>query len=287
MPDDPTVCEHCWNPPPCLCAALEWTPGPRGGPGDFKEVISPGVRAIISKPLVYGAHPKTWNTGKDSWIHGSKMPGVRHCFLGPCPACGSRCFDYGGGWRCIAVHCCNSADAMYPSLGEAPWWWATDIQVVHRGMNDWVASAAVGNVHGGTPGQAASLLREQNQHLSSVEAELRTEQQEHAHDDRRYKETIAALRAERAHADEAVAILRAIVAATGDIIGEGVAEGDQWAIRQRNWAQVDAVDDERKAWEAARIGWCASCSASRYGEPGNRCAVCGTALAPREARSGH
>jgi hypothetical protein len=31
-------------------------PGPRGGPGDYKPVIEPGVRAIISKPLVYG-HP--------------------------------------------------------------------------------------------------------------------------------------------------------------------------------------------------------------------------------------
>lgn len=56
MPDDPTVCEHCWNPPPCLCASLQWTPRARGGPGDFKEVISPGVRAIISKPLAYGSH---------------------------------------------------------------------------------------------------------------------------------------------------------------------------------------------------------------------------------------
>jgi hypothetical protein len=47
-----------------------------------------------------------------------------------------------------------------------------------------------------------------------------------------------------AHGAEAVAILRAIVAATGDIIDEGVAAGDEWAIRQRKWADSDGNPKE-------------------------------------------
>jgi hypothetical protein len=48
------------------------------------------------------------------------------------------------------------------------------------------------------------------------------------------------LRAELRHANEAVAILRAIIFSTSDIIDEGVADGDPWAIRERAWATADA-----------------------------------------------
>lgn len=58
MADDPTVCEVCWKNP-CACpprTEYRWYPGARGGAGDYKPVIEPGVAAIISKPLAYGAH---------------------------------------------------------------------------------------------------------------------------------------------------------------------------------------------------------------------------------------
>jgi hypothetical protein len=63
---------------------------------------------------------------------------------------------------------------------------------------------------------------------------------------RRRSDRLASL---AAHGAEAIAILRAIINATGDIIDEGVADGDEWAIRQRNWAKLDVgfrADEARK-----------------------------------------
>lgn len=104
---------------------------------------------------------KQWATGDDSWVHGSTIPGDWHRFLGPCPACGARCFNYGGGWRCLAEYCQNSSNNPAPSVGETPWWWETDIQVARVGATDWEARNTNGTARGGTPGQAAHMLRDQ------------------------------------------------------------------------------------------------------------------------------
>lgn len=75
---------------------------------------------------------KTYKTGKDTWDHGQNTHDG-HKFLGPCPICGARCFDYGGAWRCLGGYCQNSPGNPTPSLGEAPKWWNTDIQVYKDG----------------------------------------------------------------------------------------------------------------------------------------------------------
>lgn len=59
-------------------------------------------------------------------------------YLGPCPICGTACFDYGGGWRCLAHDCINSADNPISNLGPHPHWWNTNIRVTKDG-NAWCA----------------------------------------------------------------------------------------------------------------------------------------------------
>jgi hypothetical protein len=83
---------------------------------------------------------KTYNTAIDKWQHGEKMPGINewHRYLGPCPVCGSRTFDYGGGWRCLAAYCFNSANNPAPNVGPVPDWWNTIINVQKDG-NSWCA----------------------------------------------------------------------------------------------------------------------------------------------------
>jgi len=78
----------------------------------------------------------TYNpTGKFSWQFGEKMPGYNewHKYLGPCPDCGSPCFDYGGGWRCLDYRCFRSANNPAPNVGAAPDWWNTNIVVKEDG----------------------------------------------------------------------------------------------------------------------------------------------------------
>lgn len=72
---------------------------------------------------------KVYNTGRASWEYGEKVPGEHHVLLGPCPACGAACFDYGGGWRCVMPYCSKSANNPASTVGEAPDWWLDDINV--------------------------------------------------------------------------------------------------------------------------------------------------------------
>lgn len=83
---------------------------------------------------------KTFSTGKDHWEYKSKMPGYQewHIYLGPCPDCGSRTFDYGGGWRCTAIFCNRNASNPAPSVGERPEWWDLNVQVFKDG-DSWCA----------------------------------------------------------------------------------------------------------------------------------------------------
>lgn len=74
-----------------------------------------------------------FNTGNDSWEYGSRMPGSWHKFLGPCPMCGKRCFDYGGHWRCLGEYCYCSADNPVPNIGPRPDWWDQGINVIRDG----------------------------------------------------------------------------------------------------------------------------------------------------------
>lgn len=59
--------------------------------------------------------------------------------LGPCPACGTVCRSYGGGWRCQAPHCYYNADNTAPSFGPMPDWWNTGVQVFRDGST-WCAT---------------------------------------------------------------------------------------------------------------------------------------------------
>lgn len=85
---------------------------------------------------------KTYNTGESTWKHGDPTNferGIaRHKLLGPCPDCGSSTFNYGGGWRCNAMYCIRNTSNPAPSVGEAPDWWNTDINVMKDG-NAWCA----------------------------------------------------------------------------------------------------------------------------------------------------
>lgn len=80
-----------------------------------------------------------YNTGADSWEHGQKQNnGSRHIYLGPCPQCGGRTFDYGGNWRCCSYNCECSAGNPTPSMGPRPSWWNTGVQVFKDG-SEWCA----------------------------------------------------------------------------------------------------------------------------------------------------
>lgn len=79
-------------------------------------------------------------TGTDRWTHYDPLPGRDewHRYLGPCPDCGSRTFDYGGGWRCMAMYCFRNSSNPAPNVGPEPNWWNTGIQVMKNG-NQWCA----------------------------------------------------------------------------------------------------------------------------------------------------
>lgn len=81
-----------------------------------------------------------YSTGTDKWQHGEKLNGHNewHRHLGPCPNCGSRTFDYGGGWRCVTRYCFNSANNSIGNLGPSPKWWNTGVQVFKDG-DQWCA----------------------------------------------------------------------------------------------------------------------------------------------------
>ncbi len=87
-----------------------------------------------------GREMKIYKTGLSEWIHGEKWPGINdyHIWLGPCPDCGSRTFDYGGGWRCIKSGCTRGTSNLAPSVGAEPTWWKTGINVIKDG-DAWMA----------------------------------------------------------------------------------------------------------------------------------------------------
>lgn len=108
---------------------------------------------------------RVYTTGIDSWRHGERSSPVDwHTLLGPCPICGHRTFDYGGGWRCVDRYCANSANNPAPTVGPAPTWWDTDVNVFRDG-SDWCA-VRDGFVNlmesdagfGATPGAAVEAL---------------------------------------------------------------------------------------------------------------------------------
>lgn len=81
--------------------------------------------------------------GEGSWTYGEKfyrstLPHDYAHYLGPCPNCGTVCFDYGGGWRCMAMYCSKNASNPAPSVGPPPDWWNTNIRVMKDG-NAWCA----------------------------------------------------------------------------------------------------------------------------------------------------
>ncbi len=103
----------------------------------------------MTTPGERGGGPMIYNTGKDTWTHDEKSWSLGlswdrkpiHCYLGPCPLCGARTFDYGGGWRCLAPWCfCSDSNPM-PSMGPAPVWWNSGINVIRDG-DAWCAHRA-------------------------------------------------------------------------------------------------------------------------------------------------
>ena len=81
-----------------------------------------------------------YNNGKTKWHYKERMKGRDewHSFLGPCPFCGTPTFDYGGGWRCLAMYCNNNTSNPIGTLGKEPEWWNTGMQVFMDG-DTWCA----------------------------------------------------------------------------------------------------------------------------------------------------
>jgi len=65
---------------------------------------------------------KKYDTGKDSWRHEESCMYENgtptHKLLGPCPICGGRTFDYGGGWRCTGTYCKNNENNPISNIGS-------------------------------------------------------------------------------------------------------------------------------------------------------------------------
>jgi hypothetical protein len=82
-----------------------------------------------------------YNNGTTTWKYGENRNAYHddwHKLLGPCPDCGTPCFDYGGGWRCGAIYCSNNVNNPSGNLGPAPAWWNKGINVIKDG-NAWCA----------------------------------------------------------------------------------------------------------------------------------------------------
>lgn len=113
---------------------------------------------------------KIYDTGKDKWTHGEIIS--RHSngnserwLLGPCPKCGSRTSNYGGGYSCHSDSCPMSACNFVCNNGGIPDWWETVIDVKLDG-DAWCATGH-GFVNlqesdagfGATPREAVEALR--------------------------------------------------------------------------------------------------------------------------------
>lgn len=55
-----------------------------------------------------------------------------------CPLCGSRTFNYGGGWRCLGSYCDKNTNNPAPNVGPEPSWWFEPINVFKDG-DQWCA----------------------------------------------------------------------------------------------------------------------------------------------------
>ncbi len=77
---------------------------------------------------------KTFTTKKGgTWTYGDPLyrsytyhGRPSHMFLGPCPECEDKTFNYGGGWRCIDWKCNYSAENSAPNFGPEPKWWTQE-----------------------------------------------------------------------------------------------------------------------------------------------------------------
>ncbi len=113
-------------------------------------------------PTKYNPHRK------GGWQYGEQMPGYNewHKLLGPCPLCGTPCFDYGGGWRCLAMYCNNNVGNPAPSVGPIPEWWNTNILIDKDGQmwcahyDDFINLQESVAAFGETPDDAVKSLRE-------------------------------------------------------------------------------------------------------------------------------
>lgn len=86
-----------------------------------------------------------YDTGVQQWAFGEPCDyrnGVAfHRLKGPCPLCGTPTFDYGGGWRCLALYCYCNADNPAPTVGAEPDWWFDGTRVFKDG-DSWCATRA-------------------------------------------------------------------------------------------------------------------------------------------------
>ena len=114
-----------------------------------------------------------YQVNDNSWSHGDPVCYLNkgwdgrplHIYLGPCPDCGSRTFDYGGGWRCCSPFCSRSYNNPAPSVGEKPSWWDMEEMILSQQglLSIWKAVYSNPNLHrqfgyGKTPDQAVHNL---------------------------------------------------------------------------------------------------------------------------------
>lgn len=106
------------------------------------------------------------------WTYGESRHGVM--LYGPCPVCGSACGQYGGGWRCLSLYCCNSFANGAPTLGAPPKWWDTGVRVYKDGGLWCAVGPNFENLQeseagfGETPQQAVDRLIHTPHHLPSA-----------------------------------------------------------------------------------------------------------------------
>lgn len=81
---------------------------------------------------------KYYDTGEGKWYYGQPCHyhngSPSNHLLGPCPICGTSCFDYGGGWRCNALYCEKSFTNPASNVGKEPEWWNEPIKVFRDGV---------------------------------------------------------------------------------------------------------------------------------------------------------
>jgi len=78
-----------------------------------------------------------YDTGADSWAF-LCVKDATHNYLGPCPACGSRTYEYGGGYACVKMYCPRHVSNIVCNNGPMPDWWDTDILIYMDG-DEWCA----------------------------------------------------------------------------------------------------------------------------------------------------